>query len=201
MIRILIAEDQAMVRGALALLLRLEPDMEIVAEVGNGRDAVEHAMRLAPDVVLLDIEMPVLDGLDAARQILAARKQAKVVILTTFGRPGFLRRALQTGVKGFLLKDAPVETLADAIRRVYRGELAVQQELALAALQEGDSPLTPREQEVLRLTRRGLSVGKIAEELHLSEGTVRNYLSEAIGKLGVTSRMEAALLAESKGWL
>ncbi len=201
MIRVLVAEDQAMVRGALVSLLTLESDIAVVAEAGDGREAVELAVATAPDVALVDIEMPVLDGLEAAAAMARQAVGVRVVILTTFGRPGFLRRALQAGVRGFLLKDAPAAALAQAVRDVVAGKVVVQPELAVTALSEGDSPLTPREQEVLRLCRSGRPVAAIAEELHLTEGTVRNYLSEAIGKLGAQTRVEAALIAERKGWL
>ncbi len=201
MIRVMIAEDQAMVRGALAALLTLEGDIEIVAQVARGDEVVAAAQSAHPDVALLDIEMPGMDGLDAAAALRDQEPQCRVLILTTFGRPGYLRRAMESGVVGFLLKDAPSAELAAAIRRIVAGERVVDPKLALAALSEGNNPLTERERDVLALAASGPSIAEIATKLSLSEGTVRNYLSVAIQKLHAANRIEAARIAESKGWL
>jgi two-component system, NarL family, response regulator DesR len=201
MIRVLIAEDQAMVRGALASLLTLEGDIEVVAEVSRGDEVVSAARDAAPDVALLDIEMPGGDGLAAAGDLADALPDVRAVILTTFGRPGYLRRAMESGARGFVLKDAPATELATAIRRVMDGERVLDPALAAAALADGESPLTPREGEVLSAARGGTPVAELAEELHLSQGTVRNYLSSAMQKLGAHSRAEAVKVAEDKGWL
>lgn len=201
MIRVLLAEDQAMVRGALSALLSREKDIEVVAEVGRGDEVVQTARASQPDVALLDIEMPGLDGLAAARALHEALPRCRSVILTTFGRSGYLRRAMESGAVGFLLKDAPASELAVALRRVMAGERVVDPDLALAALSEGNNPLTPREREVLAAALPGVSHAEIAARLSLSEGTVRNHLSAAMQKLGVHNRMEAAHLAEQKGWL
>jgi two-component system, NarL family, response regulator DesR len=201
MIRVLLAEDQAMVRGALAALLTLEGDIEIVAEVGNGDDVVPTALSTRPDVALLDIEMPGCDGITAAAALHSRLPSCRVLILTTFGRPGYLRRAMESGVVGFLLKDAPSSQLATAIRRTVAGERVVDPTLAMAALSEGNNPLTERERAVLTAATGGLSIAEIAASLFLSEGTVRNYLSVAIQKLGAHNRVEAAYIAEEKGWL
>lgn len=201
MIRILLAEDQAMVRGALASLLGLEPDLEIVAQVQRGDDVLAQARRTAPDVVLLDIEMPGQDGLAAAAELAASLPEVRVLMVTTFGRPGYLRRALLAGAAGFLLKDAPASELATAIRRVHAGERVVDPALAATALAEGDSPLTPREHDVLRAARAHGTVADIAATLYLSPGTVRNYLSSAMQKLGAATRAEAVRNAEEHGWL
>ena len=201
MIRILLAEDQTMMRGALRTLLSLEDDMTVVAEAERGDQVVEVALSTRPDVALLDIEMPGMNGIDAAAALRRALPSCSCMILTTFGRPGYLRRAMESGVTGFLLKDAPVEELAAAIRRVLAGQRLVDPGLAAAALSEGKSPLTVREREVLAASRSGASVAEIARHLCLTEGTVRNYLSLAIQKLGVHNRTEAAQLAEGKGWL
>lgn len=201
MIRVMIAEDQAMVRGALAALLTLEGDIEIVAQVARGDEVVQAAKSTHPDVALLDIEMPGKDGLEAAADLRDQVPACRVMILTTFGRPGYLRRAMESGVVGFLLKDAPAAELAAAIRRIMAGERVVDPTLALAALSEGDNPLTEREREVLAAAAPGLSIAEIARKLSLSEGTVRNYLSVAIQKLHAANRVEAARIAESKGWL
>jgi len=200
MISVLLAEDQAMVRGALAALLKLEPDIDVVASVGDGDLAWREAGRLKPDVVVTDIEMPGLTGLELAQRIKDQDLPCKVVILTTFARPGYLRRALDAGASGYLLKDAPADRLAEALRKVHRGGRAVDPELAVEAWSESD-PLNDRERQVLRLAGEGLSAGEIATQLHLSQGTVRNYLSEVIGKLGVGNRIEAYRLARQKGWL
>jgi two-component system response regulator DesR len=199
-ITILLAEDQALVRGALAALLRLEGDLEIVAECGDGEEAWLAAQRLKPDVVVTDIEMPKISGLELAQKIQQHELPCKVVIVTTFARPGYLRRALDAGASGYLLKDSPADKLADALRKVHRGGRAVDPELAVEAWSEAD-PLNDRERQVLRLAGEGLSAGDIADRLNLSQGTVRNYLSEAIGKLGVGNRIEAYRLARQKGWL
>jgi two-component system response regulator DesR len=201
MIRVLLAEDQAMVRGALAALLSLEGDIEVVAQVARGDEVVSSALAKQPDIALLDIEMPGGDGLHAAQALRERLPSCRVVILTTFGRSGYLRRAMESGAVGFLLKDAPATELAVAIRRIIEGERVVDPELALAALSEGNNPLTSREREVLSAALLGASIADIAERLYLSEGTVRNHLSVAMQKLGARNRMEAARLAEQKGWL
>jgi two-component system response regulator DesR len=201
MIRILIAEDQKLVLGALSALLRLEPDFEVAGSAADGREALALAERLVPDIVLTDIEMPHLTGIELA-QALAQRKLAcKVVVVTTFARGGYLRRAMQAGVRGYLLKDAPVEALAQAIRAVHGGGRAIAPELALESWNSGNDPLTERERQVLRLAGEGRSSGEIARQVHLSEGTVRNYLSEAISKLGAGNRVEAYRMARDAGWL
>ncbi|WP_374249833.1 DNA-binding response regulator [Thermomonas sp.] len=200
MIRILLAEDQTLLRGALAALLALESDLEIVGSAADGEAAWRELQRLKPDVLLTDIEMPGLTGLELAQRIARHELPIKVVIITTFARAGFLRRALDAGVRGYLLKDAPAEQLAEAIRQVHRGGRAIDPALALEAWGEAD-PLTDRERQALRLAGEGLSAGEIAQKLNLSHGTVRNYLSEAIGKLGVGNRIEAYRLARQKGWL
>ena len=201
MIRVLIAEDQTMVRGALRALLDLEDDLEVVAEVGRGDAVVEAAREHRPDVALLDIEMPGLDGIEAARALATAVPEVRAVVLTTFGRPGFLRRAMEVGASGFLVKDAPVAELARAIRAVVAGERVIDRELAAAALAIGATPLSAREADVLREAADGATVAEIARRLFLSEGTVRNYLSSAIGKTGARTRAEAVRLAEEAGWL
>jgi two-component system, NarL family, response regulator DesR len=201
MIRVLLAEDQAMVRGALAALLTLEGDIEIVAEVGRGDEVVVVALATHPDVALLDIEMPGCDGITAAAELHAQLPSCRVLILTTFGRPGYLRNAMESGVVGFLLKDAPSSQLATAIRRAIAGERIVDPTLAMAALSEGNNPLTKQERTVLAAATRGASIAEISLSLFLSEGTVRNYLSVAIQKLGAHNRIEAAHIAEQKGWL
>ena len=201
MIRVLLAEDQAMVRGALAALLRLEPDIVVVAEVERGDEVVAAALDSRPDVALLDIELPGADGLTAAAALRDALPACRVVIVTTFGRGGYLRRAMTGGAVGFLLKDAPAAELAKAIRRVVAGERVLDPVLALSALSEGDNPLTPRERQVLAAAIDGATIADIASKLMLSEGTVRNHLSVAIQKLGGRNRVEAARAAEEKGWL
>ena len=200
-IRVMIAEDQAMVRGALVALLALEEDAEIVAEAARGDEVVPAALGALPDVALLDIEMPGGDGLAAAALLKEKLPSCRVIILTTFGRAGYLRRAMEAGASGFLLKDAPASELATAIRRVMDGQRVVDPGLAAAALSEGENPLTEREREVLSASANGATIDDIATKLYLSEGTVRNYLSTAIKKLGVRNRVEAARLAEQKGWL
>jgi len=199
--RILLAEDQALVRGALAALLELESDLQVVAEVGRGDEVVPRAIATAPDVALLDIEMPGLDGLAAAAQLRTAVPRCRVVMLTTFGRAGYLRRAMEAGARGFLLKDAPAADLAAAVRRVMDGERVVDPALALSALSEGPNPLSARERETLALAATSGTVADIATRLGLSEGTVRNHLSAAIQKVGARNRAEAARIAASKGWL
>jgi len=201
MIRVLLAEDQAMVRGALAALLALEGDIEIVAEVGRGDEVATVALATKPDVALLDIEMPGCDGITAAAALHSKLPSCRVLILTTFGRPGYLRKAMESGVVGFLLKDAPSAQLATAIRRAVAGERIVDPTLAMAALSEGNNPLTERERNVLAAATSGASISEIASSLSLSEGTVRNYLSVAIQKLNAHNRVEAAHIAEQKGWL
>jgi two-component system, NarL family, response regulator DesR len=200
-IRVLIAEDQAMVRGALKALLAMEADIQIVAESDRADHVVALALESRPDVALLDIEMPGGDGITAAGELRKALPACKVLILTTFGRPGFLRRAMENGAAGFLLKDAPAHQLALAIRRTMAGERVVDPGLAAAALSSGASPLSAREREVLIASRGGAGIGDIARDLFLSEGTVRNYLSSAIQKLEVSNRADAARVAEELGWL
>ncbi|MEU8171416.1 response regulator transcription factor [Microbispora hainanensis] len=201
MIRVLLAEDQGMMRGALALLLNLEQDIEVVAQVGHGDEVVDTALRTRPDVALLDIEMPGRGGLENAAELHERLPGCAVLILTTFGRPGYLRRAMEAGARGFLVKDGPVEDLADAVRRVLRGERVIDPALAAAALSTGPSPLTDRERDVLAAAADGSTISDIAARLHLSESTVRNYLSSAIGKTGTRNRIEAARLARHNGWL
>jgi two-component system response regulator DesR len=200
-IRILIAEDQHMVRGALKALLAMEDDMEIVAETDRADEVVSLALTNTPDVALLDIEMPGGDGISAAAELKRHLPTCRSLILTTFGRPGFMRRAMESGASGFLLKDAPSHQLALAIRRVMAGERVVDPGLAAAALSAGTSPLSEREREVLVASRRGAGIAEMAGTLFLSEGTVRNYLSSAIQKLGAGNRADAARIAEEKGWL
>jgi two-component system response regulator DesR len=200
MIKILVAEDQAMVLGALTALLEIESDLEVVAQARTGSDALDLALRHKPQVVVTDIEMPGMTGLDLAAELRTRGSAARIIILTTFARPGYLRRALEVGASGYLLKDAPSAQLADAIRRVAAGGRAIDPTLATEAWTEPD-PLTDRERQVLRLADEGLAGSEIAARLKLSEGTVRNYLSESIGKLGARNRVEAARLARQKGWL
>ena len=201
MIRVLLAEDQEMVRGALAALLGLEPDIESVAEVGRGDQVVQQALRVRPDVALVDIEMPGLDGITASAALRQRLPECRILILTTFGRPGFMRRAMESGASGFLLKDAPANELAVAVRRTAAGERVLDPNLAAAALTEGLSPLSAREREVLLASAGGSSISRVARSLHLSEGTVRNHLSAAIQKLDAKNRAEAAAIAMDKGWL
>ncbi|HVB63986.1 MAG TPA: response regulator transcription factor, partial [Nitrolancea sp.] len=201
MIRVLLAEDQAMVRGALAALLTLEGDIEVVAEVARGDEVLAAALKVRPDIVLLDIEMPGQNGLSVLSELREKLPAARTLILTTFGRPGYLRKAMENGAAGFLLKDAPSRDLAIAIRRAISGERVVDPGLAATALSEGPSPLTDREQEVLSIARTTSTIAEIADRLYLSEGTVRNYLSTAIHKLGAQNRIEATRIAEQKGWL
>ncbi|SSC22051.1 Signal transduction response regulator, C-terminal effector, partial [Klenkia terrae] len=200
-IRVLLAEDQQLVRGALRALLELEEDITVVAEVGRGDEVLAAAREHVPDVALMDIEMPGQDGIEAARDLAAELPTVKAVILTTFGRPGFLRRAMEVGAAGFLVKDSPVAELAAAIRSVMAGERVIDRDLAAAALALGATPLSAREADVLRAAADGATVADIAGRLFLSEGTVRNYLSNAIGKTGARTRVEAARVAADKGWL
>lgn len=200
MIRILIAEDQGMVLGALAALLDTEPDIEVVAQARNGREALEQTLKAKPDVVLTDIEMPEMTGLELAAELKRLRTPTRVAILTTFARAGYLRRALEAGVSGYLLKAAPSSTLANAIRSIHAGSRVIDPDLAAEAWTDAD-PLTDRERQVLRAAGDGESSSDIAARLHLSEGTVRNYLSEAIHKLGASNRVDAARMARIKGWL
>lgn len=200
MIRVVIVEDQGLVLGALAALLDLEEDIDVVATAADGKEALEKIREVQPDVVLTDIEMPGMTGLELLLAVKDQKIPCRVIIVTTFGRSGYLRRALEGGASGYLLKDTPSDELAEAVRRVHQGLRAVAPELAAQAWSEPD-PLTDRERQVLRLAGDGLSTAKIAQELHLSEGTVRNYLSEAIGKLGAANRTEAARLARKQGWL
>jgi two-component system response regulator DesR len=200
-VRLLIADDQALVRGALAALLDLEPDLEVVCEVGRGDEVVGAARTSKPDVALLDVEMPGLDGIGAAAALRAAVPGVRVLMVTTFGRPGYLRRAMEAGASGFVVKDTPAAQLADAVRRVYHGLRVVDPSLAAETLVAGTSPLTARESDVLKSARTGGTVADIARELHLSEGTVRNHLSAAIGKTGARTRAEAVRIAVNNGWL
>lgn len=200
MIRLVLAEDQAMVRGALSALLRLEGDFDVVAEVGDGEAAWKEVQALQPDLLVTDIEMPLLTGLELAQRVNEAALATRVVILTTFARAGYLRRALDAGVRGYLLKDAPSAQLATALRQVHAGGRAVDPQLAVAAWGEID-PLTERERQVLRLAGEGVPSPEIARQLNLSQGTVRNYLSDAIGKLGAANRIEAYRTARAKGLL
>jgi two-component system response regulator DesR len=200
-IRLLLADDQALVRGALATLLGLEPDLEVVAEVGRGDEVVPAARAARPDVALLDVEMPGLDGLAATTALRAAVPSCRVLVVTTFGRPGYLRRALEAGASGFVVKDTPARQLADAVRRVHAGLRVVDPALAAESLAAGSSPLTARETDVLQAARDGGTVADLAAALHLSEGTVRNHLSSAIGKTGARTRAEAVRLADEAGWL
>ena len=201
MIRLLIADDQALVRGALAALLGLESDIEVVAEVGRGDEVVAAASAAVAEVALLDVEMPGLDGIAAAAALHAAMPDCRVLMVTTFGRPGYLRRAMQAGANGFVVKDTPAKQLADAVRKVHAGLRVVDPTLAAETLTSGESPLTERETEVLRAAAGGGTVADIAKATFLSEGTVRNYLSSAMGKTGARTRGEAAHTAEANGWL
>ncbi|MDG4827238.1 response regulator transcription factor [Asanoa sp. WMMD1127] len=200
-IRVLLADDQALVRGALAALLSLEPDLEVVAEVGRGDEVVDAATRAQPDVALLDVEMPGADGIAATAALAAAVPSCRVLVVTTFGRPGYLRRAMEAGASGFVVKDTPARQLAEAVRRVHAGLRVVDPSLAAETLVAGRSPLTARETDVLRAARDGGTVADLAAAVHLSEGTVRNHLSNAIGKTGARTRAEAVRIAEQHGWL
>ena len=200
-IRVLLAEDQTMLRGALAALLELESDIKVIAQAANGREAHKLARELSPDVVVTDIEMPEMTGLEFAAALKESTSKAKVIILTTFARAGYLRRALDAGARGYLLKDRPASELAEAIRRVHAGLRAVDPGLAAEAWSADEDPLSDRERQILRRAGDGRSSAEIAAELRLSEGTVRNYLSEAIAKLGAANRVDAARIARSHGWL
>lgn len=200
MIRLVLAEDQAMLRGALAALLGLEPDLQVLAAVADGEAAWQAVQQHQPDLLVTDIEMPGLTGLELAARVQRHALATRVVIVTTFGRAGYLRRALEAGVRGYLLKDAPVEQLAQALRTVHQGGRAIDPQLAVSAWEQAD-PLSERERQVLRLAGQGQSSAQIAARLGLSQGTVRNYLSECISKLGVANRVEAWRLAHQRGWL
>jgi two-component system response regulator DesR len=205
-IRVLLAEDQTMLRGALAALLELEPDISVIANAPNGREALRLARQHAPDIVITDIEMPEMTGLELAAALkdstpAASTKPPRIIILTTFARAGYLRRALDAGARGYLLKDSPASELAEAIRRVHAGLRAVDPALAAEAWSAENDPLTDRERQILQRAGDGRTSADIASELHLSEGTVRNYLSEAIAKLGAANRVDAARIARSRGWL
>lgn len=200
MISIVIAEDQRLLRGALASLLDLEDDLEVVGQAANGEEALALVERLRPDVCLMDIEMPALSGLDAAEKLKSRGDSCKIIILTTFARPGYFERAARLGVHGYLLKDESSDRLAEAIRRVMSGHIEVAPELVFGSLRE-ENPLTSREQDILKLAASGYRTAEIAKQLHLSSGTVRNYISEILGKLDAKSRIEAIRLAEDKGWI
>ena len=200
-IRLVIADDQALVRGALAALLGLEPDIEVVAELGDGTTVVSAVLEHSADVAMLDVEMPGLDGISAAAAVRRAAPSCRVLMVTTFGRPGYLRRAMQAGASGFVVKDTPARQLAEAVRRVHSGLRVVDPALAAESLMSGDSPLTDREAEVLRAASDGGTVADIAKAANLSEGTVRNYLSAAMAKTGGRTRAEAVRLAHGNGWL
>jgi two-component system, NarL family, response regulator DesR len=201
MIRVLLAEDQAMIREALAALLSFEDDIEVVAQVGRGDEVVAAAREAKPDIALLDIEMPGLDGLTAAAALRQACPDTRIVILTTFGRPGYLRRAMESGVSGFIVKDSPADKLVRTIRDVLGGLRVIDPDLAAAALAEGASPLTPRERDVLAAATGGATIAQVAAAVFLSEGTVRNYLSACIQKTGARNKAEARRIAEDHGWL
>jgi two-component system, NarL family, response regulator DesR len=200
-IRLLLADDQAMVRGALATMLGLESDIDVVAEVGRGDEVLAAARQTHPDVALLDVEMPGQDGIAAAGELRAALPAVRVLMVTTFGRPGYLRRAMQAGVSGFVVKDTPARQLAEMVRKVASGLRVIDPSLAAETLSSGDSPLTERETDVLSVARAGGTVADIARSLSLSEGTVRNYLSSAIGKTSARTRADAVRIAEHNGWL
>ncbi|MDQ1578908.1 MAG: two-component system, NarL family, response regulator DesR [Microbacteriaceae bacterium] len=201
MIRLLVADDQALVRGALVALLGLESDIAVVAAVGRGDEVVDAATFALPDVALLDVDMPGIDGIAAAALLKRALPSCQILMVTTFGRPGYLRRAMQAGASGFVVKDTPARQLADAVRRVASGLRVVDPTLAAESLTSGDSPLTERETDVLSAARARGSIAEIAISLHLSEGTVRNYLSSAIGKTSARNRSDAVMIAEESGWL
>ncbi|HEY6850429.1 MAG TPA: response regulator transcription factor [Terracidiphilus sp.] len=200
-IRVLLAEDQTMLRGALAALLNLESDITVIAEATNGREALKLSQQHKPDVVITDIEMPERSGLELADDLKSTTSSPRVIILTTFARPGYLRRALDAGARGYLLKDRPASELAEAVRRVHAGMRAIDPALAAEAWDAEQDPLSDRERQILRRAGDGRSSGEIAAELHLSEGTVRNYLSDAIAKLGAANRVDAARIARDRGWL
>lgn len=200
-IQVIVAEDQGMVLGALAALLETEPDIAVCARAANGRLALKAVAERKPDVLVTDIEMPEMTGLTLAAEVRERYPDTKIIILTTFARPGYLRRALDSGAKGYLLKDRPAAELADAVRRVHRGLRVIDPQLAADAWESGPDPLTERERQILWRAGEGKASQEIAAELHLSEGTVRNYLSEAISKLGAANRIDAARIARAKGWL
>jgi two-component system response regulator DesR len=200
-IRVILAEDQTMLRGALTALLDLEPDIKVIAQAANGREALALIRQQNPDVVVTDIEMPGRSGLELAADLKLAESKARVIILTTFARPGYLRRALDAGARGYLLKERPASELAEAIRRVHKGLRAIDPALAAEAWSAGEDPLSSREREILQRAGDGRSSSDIATELHLSEGTIRNYLSEIIAKLGAANRTDAARIARANGWL
>jgi two-component system, NarL family, response regulator DesR len=200
-IRVMLAEDQTMLRGALSALLELEPDISVIGQASNGREAARLVREFEPDIVVTDIEMPEMTGLELATFLKDAESKAKVIILTTFARPGYLRRALEAGARGYLLKDRPASELAESIRRVHSGLRAVDPALAAEAWSADEDPLSDRERQILQRAGDGRSSAEIASELRLSEGTVRNYLSEAITKLGAANRVDAARIARSRGWL
>ncbi|QNK57405.1 response regulator transcription factor [Paenibacillus sp. PAMC21692] len=200
MIRIILAEDQKLLRGALATLLSLEDDIEVVGQAENGEEVISLIQQHEPDIVVMDIEMPLKTGLDIAEMLHKNKSDCRVIILTTFARPGYFQRAMQAGVYGYLLKDTGSEELSDAIRRVYDGKRVINAELSLAVWDD-PCPLSPRERDVMKLASQGLTLQEIGEKLFLSYGTVRNYMSEAIGKLGANTRIEAIDIARSKGWL
>jgi two-component system response regulator DesR len=200
-IRVLLVEDQTMLRGALAALLGLEPDIHVIAQATNGREALKLVRMHAPDVIVTDIEMPEKTGLELAADLKAADSKARIIILTTFARPGYLRRALDAGARGYLLKERPASELAEAIRRVHSGLRAIDPALATEAWSADEDPLSDRERQILQRAGDGRSSAEIAAELRLSEGTVRNYLSEAIAKLGAANRVDAARIARARGWL
>lgn len=200
-IRVMLADDQALVRGALAALLELESDLAVVSQVGSGDKVVQAAREHLPDVILMDVEMPGMDGIAATAAVLEVLPQVRVLVVTTFGRPGFLRRGLQAGASGFVVKDTPAAELADAVRRVHQGLRVVDPQLATESLVAGESPLTKRESEVLLAAKAGGTVSDLAKRVFLSEGTVRNHLSAAIGKTGARNRAEAVQIADGNGWL
>ena len=200
-IRVILAEDQGMVLGALAALLALEPDIAVIARAANGNEALSAVSKLKPDVLITDIEMPLRTGLEVAASLQANHPQVRTIILTTFARPGYLRRALEAGARGYLLKDRPASELAEAVRKVHRGLRVVEPDLATEAWSAEPDPLSDRERQILQRAGEGRSSSEIAAELRLSEGTVRNYLSEAIAKLGASNRTDAARIARAKGWL
>ncbi|AHU89890.1 MerR family transcriptional regulator [Trueperella pyogenes] len=200
-IRVVLADDQALVRGALAALLSLEEGIDVVGQAGRGEELVRLVEELHPDAALVDIEMPGMDGIEATRQIAAAHPEVACLIVTTFGRPGYLQRALDAGARGFVVKETPAEQLADMVRAVHAGQRVIDPALATEALFSGANPLTEREREILRLALDGGTVADIAARVYLSEGTVRNHLSAAIGKMGVRTRAEAARAARDLGWL
>ncbi len=201
MIRILLAEDQTMMRGALVVLLNLEPDLSVVAEVGDGRDIVPQALRTRPDVALLDMELPGCSGLQAVVDLATQLPECRVIVVTTFARPGYVQRAVAAGARGFIAKDGPADDLADTVRKVVAGAVVIDPELARSALRHAPSPLAAREREVLAAAEDGSTTADIAARLHLSTSTVRNYLSSAIGKTGTRNKIEAAHVARSHGWL